>query len=241
MKYITSFQELDALGEGLSKDYTKKAHKQNELPFDIEGFITGYLGMTIIYESFAERDQDKIGFIANGIEPLLVHRDGRIASVVFPKDTVVIEKYLLRSVESPRRRFTLAHEAAHKILEKHFSTSEQEACFHTDHDAEAEYTPERLDRELSITEAYANRLGAAILMPLFLVRMVLRKYNNGKPLVCYDGSVFAPKDRQKVQKMANSLGVSYTAFVTRLREFKLLECHPIEEYISGTLQFGDSL
>ena len=57
----------------------------------------------------------------------------------------------------------------------------------------------------------------------------------------YDGSVFAPKDRQKVQKMANSLGVSYTAFVTRLREFKLLERHPIEEYISGTLQFGDSL
>ena len=45
MKYITSFQELDALGEGLSKDYTKKAHKQNALPFDIEGFITGYLGM----------------------------------------------------------------------------------------------------------------------------------------------------------------------------------------------------
>ncbi len=88
MKYITSFQELDALGEGLSKDYTKKAHKQNELPFDIEGFITGYLGMTIIYENFAEQDQDKIGFIANGIEPLFVHRDGKIASVVFPKDTL---------------------------------------------------------------------------------------------------------------------------------------------------------
>jgi hypothetical protein len=37
------------------------------------------------------------------------------------------------------------------------------------------------------------------------------------------------------------MGVSYTAFVTRLREFKLLECHPIEEYITETLQFGDSL
>ena len=241
MKYITSFQELDALGEGLSKDYMKKTHKRNDSPFDIEGFITSYLGMTIIYESFAEQDQDKIGFIANGIEPLLVHRDGRIASVVFPKDTVVIEKYLLRSAESPRRRFTLAHEAAHKILEKHFSTGEQEACFHTEYASQASYSPERIERELSITEAYANRLGAAILMPSFLVRTVLRKYNNGKPLICYDGSVFAQKDRQKVQKMASSLGVSYTAFITRLREFKLLECHPIEEYISSTLQFGDSL
>ena len=58
MKYATSFQELDSLGEGLSKDYLRKSHKQNELPFDIEGFITGYLGLTIIYENFAE-DVDK--------------------------------------------------------------------------------------------------------------------------------------------------------------------------------------
>ena len=57
MKYATSFQELDSLGEGLSKDYLRKSHKQNELPFDIEGFITGYLGLTIIYENFAEEDR----------------------------------------------------------------------------------------------------------------------------------------------------------------------------------------
>ncbi len=94
----------------------------------------------------------------------------------------MIEKYLLRSTESPRRRFTLAHEAAHKILEKHFSTGEQEACFHTDHDADAAFTPERIERELSITEAYANRLGAAILMPLFLVRTGIEEAEQRKTI-----------------------------------------------------------
>lgn len=240
MKYASSFQELDTLGEGLSKDYLKKAKKQNPLPFDIEGFITGYLGMTIVYESFAEQDSSKIGFLADGQHPLLVYRNGTACPVIFPENTMVIEKYLLKSTEYNRRRFTLAHEAAHKILERHLPFGST-ACFHTEHDPEVEYTQERIDREFSIAEAYANRLGAAILMPRFLVRKVLQKHNKGKALVCYDGYVFAAADRLKVQQMASDLGVSYTAFLTRLREFKLLEVHPIEEYIAEGLQFGGSL
>lgn len=119
MKTFTSFHELDALGEGLSRDYITRTHRWNARCFDIEGFITDYLGLHIIYESFAEKDRSKIGFLANGITPLLVYRDGVIASIVFPKDTIVLERFLLRPEESSRRRFTLAHEAAHKIMERH--------------------------------------------------------------------------------------------------------------------------
>lgn len=115
MKTFTSFHELDALGEGLSRDYITRTHRWNARCFDIEG----YLGLHIIYESFAEKDRSKIGFLANGITPLLVYRDGVIASIVFPKDTIVLERFLLRPKESSRRRFTLAHEAAHKIMERH--------------------------------------------------------------------------------------------------------------------------
>ena len=53
MKTFTSFHELDALGEGLSKDYISRTHRWNARCFDIEGFITDYLGLHIIYESFA--------------------------------------------------------------------------------------------------------------------------------------------------------------------------------------------
>ena len=237
MKSLSSFQELDALGEGLSRDYTKKTHRWNALCFDIEGFITDYLGLCICYESFAEKDSSKIGFLANGIDPLLVHRGCETVSVVFPKDTIVIERYLLQVHESSRKRFTMAHEASHKILERHIPM-QTVACFHSDFDAENVYPREDLKRMFSLNETLTNRLGAAILMPLFLVEKALRKYNSGQPLKCYDGGVFAQNDKLIAQNMANSLGVSYSAFITRLRELNLLDWHPIEEYISNDLRFG---
>lgn len=48
MKPFTSFQELDALGEGLSMDYIARTHRWNARCFDIEGFITDYLGLAIV-------------------------------------------------------------------------------------------------------------------------------------------------------------------------------------------------
>ena len=93
MKPFTSFQELDALGEGLSMDYIARTHRWNARCFDIEGFITDYLGLAIVYESFAEKDSSKIGFLSNGIDPLLVYRNGTATPIVFPKDTIVVERY----------------------------------------------------------------------------------------------------------------------------------------------------
>ena len=239
MKPFTSFHELDALGEGLSKDYINRTHRWNARCFDIEGFITDYLGLTIVYESFAEKDKSKIGFLANGIEPLLVYRDGVIASIVFPKDTIVIDRFLLRPDESSRRRFTLAYEAAHKIMERH--VPRPAACFHSEYDAEAIYTHEDLQRIFSLNENLTNRLGAAILMPGFLIAKALKKYNHAQKLRCYDGGILAPEDKLNAQRMADSLGVSYTAFLNRLKELTLLDVRPLSEYITGELQFGGDL
>ena len=236
MKPLTSFQELDALGEGLSRDYIAKNHRWNARCFDIEGFITDYLGLTIVYENFAEKDTSKIGFSANGIDPLLVRRKGKIISVVFPKDTIVIDQYLLRPEESSRRRFTLAHEAAHKIMERHVPMPH--ACFHSDYDSEADYSEEDLRRIFSLNETFTNRLGAAIIMPGFLVAKALKNYNHAQKLKCYDGMVLAPENKMIAQKMADSLGVSYSALLNRLKELSLLEVHPLSEYIAGSLHFG---
>lgn len=68
MKTYTSFQELDALGEGLAKKYTGNTHRWNSSCFDIEGFITDFLKLPILYEAFAEDDPSKIGFLSDGIK-----------------------------------------------------------------------------------------------------------------------------------------------------------------------------
>lgn len=57
----------------------------------------------------------------------------------------------------------MAHEAAHKIMDKH--VPKPAACFHSDYDSEATYTDEDFKRIFSLNETLTNRLGAAIIMP----------------------------------------------------------------------------
>ena len=138
-KQPVTLRELDNLGEGIIKDYLKKTGRRGSLSLDIEGFITEYMGAEVRYESFAEDDPGKIGFLADGISSLLIYRKGAAVPVVFPKDTVVIDKYLLRSDESGRRRFTLAHEAAHMILERHIPMQNM-GRFHNEFDPDQAYS-----------------------------------------------------------------------------------------------------
>ena len=46
------------------------------------------------------------------------------------------------------------------------------------------------------------------------------------------------ENKMIAQKMADSLGVSYSALLNRLKELSLLEVHPLSEYIAGSLHFG---
>lgn len=92
-----------------------------------------------------------------------------------------------------------------------------------------------LAKMFSLNETLTNRLGAAVLMSPFLVGRALKKYNNGQPIVYYTEGVFAPDTKIRLQSMSDALGVSYSALINRLRELRLLECRPIEEYIDRSL------
>lgn len=114
---IFSYDEIDELGEGLIRQYLG-ADAERTCCVDIEGFATEYLKLPLLYRSFAEQDTDKIGFIADGVTPLRVYEDGAACLCVFPKGTIVIERYLRRENESGRRRFTISHECAHYLMDK---------------------------------------------------------------------------------------------------------------------------
>lgn len=59
----------------------------------------------MVYEQIEENDPDKIGFASDGVRPLVVWRNGRKSSVIFPKNTVVLETLLLNPSKKTRRRF----------------------------------------------------------------------------------------------------------------------------------------
>ena len=224
-------RELEELGEGLVRDYLKRTKRWNALSIDIEGFITEYLGLDVRYERFAEDDPGKIGYLSDGVMPLMVYRSGRPQPVVFPKGTVVVDKYLLKSDESGRRRFTLAHEAAHEILDR-LAPDEEKGSFRNDFDPEIDYTIRELRQMFSLNERQADRLAAAILMPRFQIEKALKKYRGGVPVRCYGSEIIPQEDKTSIQKMADALGVSYSAMLIQLRDLNMIEYRPVEEYIS---------
>lgn len=158
--YISN-AEREELGESIVLDYTggKAAWMER---IDIEGLITNYLGLLIEYERFAEDDVSKIGFLANGATPLQIYRGGKKIAKIFCKGTIVLDQFLLRPEETGRRRFTLAHEAAHWLLERH---NPIQASFRTEYDSEQMYSMKELRKFCNMMESQADRLAAVIWMP----------------------------------------------------------------------------
>lgn len=201
---------------------------------DMEGSLTVYLKLPLKYRSFAEEGSGKIGFISDGITPLRVMEQGRAIREIFPKGTVVLEKYLQNRGEEGRKRFTMAHEAGHYIVDRTVSM----AAFHREYDSGRDYSPWELRKVLSFREARIDRLAAALLMPGFMVRETLKRFHISRRIPVYGSSILRPDDKLLVQKMSCAMGVSYTAFLIRLKELGFLERHDIAEYIAGGLGFG---
>ena len=157
--------------------------------------------------------------------------------VLYPKGTAVIEKYLQRSGEIGKKRFTIAHEGAHFVIGKHIP-AQTNAAFYSDFDGDMVYSKDMLYEMMNINEAFTNRAAACFLMPLFLVRRVLKKYNGGNKIIAYDGYVMAQEQKMIIQKMADAMGVNYSPLFTRLKELNLIEIRPIEEYLFSFKQGG---
>ncbi len=242
MKRLATNNEIENLCEAMIRDFFKSKHYTNVMCVDIEAFAQEYLGLSIVYESFAEPDPGRIGFLSDGKRPLSVLRNGEVQEVVFPERTAVIEKCLLNPKESARKRFSIAHEGAHDVLGRHIPLQTNPiAAFHNEFDTEMTYTQDMLKEMLSINECLANRAAACFLMPRFLVRRVLKRQNNAQKVIMYDNGILSQDQKLLMQKMADSLGVSFSAFQTRLHELDMFERRPIDEYLHYGLQYGGKL
>lgn len=234
MKKCIPNRELDELGEGLVRSFLKKS-RIVRLPkcVDIEG-LANSLGLTVIFEEFAEDDFDKIGFLADGNTQLKIRRSGKTVSFLFPLGTIVVDSRLRRDSESGKCRFTIAHEISHHVIGRHSPAAQ----FQRAYDSERAYTLEEMRRQFNMEETQADKLAAAILMPGFIVSAALKEFNNGNKIRIFGDQVVAPQERIAINKMAAQIGVSYTALMIRLRQFGLLEYHPLEEYIETQLLAG---
>ena len=234
MKKRTSVKEMNAICTMLIEDFLKKFHYSNTRVIDIETFVTDYLGTKILYEDFAVNVPGRGGFISDGIEPLPVLRDGMRQHVIFPENVIVIDSSLTNPNEQAKLRFTIAHEAAHFIMNRHVS-GDFTAAFHTEFTEGECYTPDMLKEMLNITETITNRAAACLLMPGFIVDRALKTYNAGNMVTVYQGDDIVIPDASKkiIKKMADSMGVSYNACYYRLKELSVIDKRPLEEYAAS--------
>ena len=231
MNSYISNRELDELGNALVRRYLERSGVQGaERCIDIVG-LANFLGLNVTYETFAERDMDKIGFLADGQTPLMINRNGRIIPFLFPLGTIVLDVSLHADKESGRCRFTIAHEIAHFMIDQHRPAAQ----YHRTFDAEKKYSVVEMNELFNIVENQADRLAAAILMPQFTVDRALMDFHKGRRIVVYGQNVIADREQKVISRMAAQIGVSYTAMLIRLRQFGLLDYHPIEEYLDKTV------
>ena len=231
MTNYISRAEAEELCDGLIQQYVGDA---TAVPswVDIDAFARDFLKCTILYESIAEEDKDIIGFTGDGKRSIIVIKNGNPKAVIYPRNTIVLDKYLLNPNEQCHRRFVLGHEVGHIIANR--IDPESPACFHHCMDRErTEYTIQDLKERYSIVEWQANMIAASLLMPRYIMKNALNRFNGGRRLPIYGEHIFHPREKTILEKMAKSLQVSYTALIIRLKELDMLNKHDVSEYIQN--------
>lgn len=236
MKNIVSRIEADELCENMIIEYLGKSSSTVN-SVDIDGFVKDFLHCNIVYESIAEENKDRVGFTGDGRRELLIFKNGKVKSVIYPKNTIVLDKYLLNKNEESHRRFILGHEAGHVLSNKINPCNT--ACFYNFANKNYDkFTIDEMRERYSINEWQANMFAAALLMPRYMMVKILKKYNGGRRLPIYGSNIFRPREKVILSKMKDALNVSYTAFVIRLKDLGMLKQHDVSEYIQMELGLG---
>ena len=229
MKSFLSNNEIAEIADSLVKKLGKPSTMDS---VDIDRLAIEVFGMSIVYETIAEDDRDKIACTANGIDTIKVVRNRQVVPVVFPKDTIILDKVLQQPKEKYRRRYVLGHELGHVILGR-VDPRHRELCFNRPYDTEREYTIDDLRERMNQAEIQANTVSCALLMPRFLLNKKLREYNGGRKLVVYGDYVVAAETRAIIEQMAFSMEVSYNMLFNELRKNKLFIIKPIDLYLNA--------
>lgn len=219
--------EIDEICEGLVRQYEGDAYGTR--PINIVDFALNHFNLKILYAQIAEEDANRLSFLADGKTPLRVMYNGRVLDYVFEEKTIVLDRFLKLPQERCRRFFCIAHEIYH-LIDRLLTGSPVAAAFHTEFDGEQSYTIEELSGLLNIRECQADRGAVALLMPAGLLENTYLRFTKGRTIPVYGHNVFSAEDKGILQRMAEYLGVSYTALVIRMQQMKLFEKYDISEY-----------
>lgn len=236
---ILSHLQIEEIAAAVTKDFNEfffgkraapETHYARATPID--QLAGDYLGLRVSYARLSE-DGSICGLTAYADTEYTATYQGAARVIPLKANEVLLDSGFMEPgqvrARCGKRRFTLAHECAHQILFQMESDEAQRAC-------EASYSPRIAYslRDLKTREDWnewqANALGAALLMPQREIDRAMYHLARGRKLIDYEGW-FGYGDLMVLRQLCQTLGVSRSAAVIRLRQLGYTEERPYAEYI----------
>lgn len=225
MKVFISNKEIEEIAYGLIQVACGSLASG---PIDIDG-IARFLGLQVHYERISEDDRDKIGFVSNGSYPLCVMRQNQKVGIVFPKETIILDTFIQHPTENCRRRFVLAHEISHVLINR-ADPLHNPTCFDREYDLERCYSLQEFQERLNLGECQANSMAAMLLMPKPLVENTLRRHMHRNRIPIYGDCVLLPSTKPAIHAIADELCVSFSSLLIQLKKYNLVDRRDMQEY-----------
>jgi len=236
-------QQIENICNVLTDIYTEDKLRESGTiisQIDIEDFVTHYLNCKIVYETIDdeqvdEKDVDCMGVISDGIRPISVIRDGKSVKIIFPANTIILDKYLTGPKQANHKRFVIAHEAGHIIKNRMYGTVSTEY----NHAGGVVLTSaSAIHKRYSYKEVEANNFAASLLIPEGMVAMWMHKLYGEEKIVKYQDDILDGKDIDNIKFLAKTFAVSNIAMYIRLLRLGYITEGALDSYVEETV-LGD--
>lgn len=195
------------------------------LPLDIDRFVTQFLGLKVRYEKLSE-SCDIRGITAFRDTEYIVNLSDGQHVIKLKEAEIVLADYLDRGRKKPTidfmRRFTLAHECAHQILD--FIGCGPYSSGNTMADVSSVVLrATNLSNFNDPGEWQANALAAELLLPKDQVEFAVWYFRGGRNVKLTGVGELAGEDRDLVMDISKVFGASRTCTYYRLQELGYLQ------------------
>ena len=234
---ILSHRQIEEIAVAVTKDFnefffgpdTEEARLPRGTPID--QFARDYLGLDVSFAPLSP-DGSICGLTSYADTEYIVEMDGIQRKIPLHRNQVLMDASFIQPFQirklCGKRRFTLAHECAHQILFG-MESDEVKRAQEKRYAPRIAYSLRDLKTREDWNEWQANVLGAAILMPQKEIDNAMRQFACGRVLKNYEGR-FSYIDRLSLTLLCQSLGVSKSAAIIRLRQLGYIEDCPYAEY-----------
>ena len=220
---ILSYEMIDELADQILTDYFGTPRFPLK-KIDVDAFAKNYLKLDVAYDQLCYGGEIIYAVTAYKDSVVGLPKESPVVFKKVEKDTILLDNALNAPRLAPQRAFTMAHECGHHAIAMLAPDTIKSHDFRSDY-----VTRDEINEYWR--EWQANTFASALLMPRYLVESMMLISQHPEKFVIYDDKNVLEDERAEIRKLANMLGVSYTALLYRLKKLNLVERYSYQDYI----------